>query len=367
MGNEIDIFFSYLEKQIEKLNKNNYIDNEAMRHDLIIRPLLSSPITLGWEGTELISQNNIAISKEVETSYFWTGAAPKKKRPDMIIVPYGFNKTIAVVEEKKKKADLTSLRKHLGQLKEYQYLHNSVWGLLTDGNQWILQKNNEVFHTFGSIFDLKKHLTDLQQCIGRQAIVERLLRFGTADIVIARPSRRIVVIASPIQASHPSTIDDFIKNPSNEAMDIVCNLSITLRNSFWIYLENNTINKDVGWLLDHIYSERLIDIATVHNGFSGLCLSENPSPELVRNYDVSVEKWLNVFHILDDYYENAILNNHISLDNLVMLFIDTQTPAHCQGISLNYLKSIKNHTLFQNLAQRSKKVILKEIDRHENS
>ena len=239
--------------------------------------------------------------------------------------------------------------------------------MLTDGNQWILQKNNEVFHTFGSIIDLKKHLTDLQQCIGRQAIVERLLRFGTADIVIARPSRRIVVIASPIKVSHPSTIDDFIKNPSNEAMDIVCNLSITLRNSVWIYFENNTVNKDVQRLLDHIYSQYLIDLAAAHNGFSYLCLWENPSPELAKDYNVSTEKWLNVYHILDDYYENDILSNHINLDNLVMLFIDTQMTTHCQGISFNYLKSIKKHTLFQNLPPRLKKLILEEIDQYEKS
>jgi len=167
MDLQLIAFFDELQRRLDKLNESD-TDNEAMRHDLIVRPLLTHPLTLGWGETEVQSQQTIL----------------DRKRPDIIIVPDDYNQAVAVIEEKKKQRNINSLKKHLCQLLNYQGLLDSVWGLLTDGERWILQKNLEPFHTFHSLVELKNNLVDLQLCIGRNILMERLKNHGTADLVI---------------------------------------------------------------------------------------------------------------------------------------------------------------------------------------
>ena len=192
MNRALDAFFDKLQKQLEAL-KSSGIDNEAMRHDLIIRPFLTNQLGLGWKRTEIQAQQTIEVPEELRESYFWTGAIPKYRRPDLIIVPEGYRKTVAVIEEKQAQKDMNNLKGYLGQLKEYQYLHHAVWGLLTDGEQWMLQKNFELFHAFRSLIELKKNFVDIQNCIGRIALIDRLEKYGTSDL--------IVIVLSSIKSS----------------------------------------------------------------------------------------------------------------------------------------------------------------------
>ena len=56
-------------------------------------------------------------------------------------------------------------------------------GLLTDGNQWILKKNFEVFHKFSSLSDLRNDFIELYKCIGREPLLTRMKLSGSPDIV----------------------------------------------------------------------------------------------------------------------------------------------------------------------------------------
>lgn len=183
MNKDIDNFFDCIQRNIENLHNKPEIDNEAMRHDLIIRPILTNAITLGWQETEIQSQQSIDVPTEIKKSYIWAGAIPQKKRPDMIIVPSGYDQTVVVIEEKQLQRDLKNLKGYLSQLIEYQCLHNVVWGLLTDGEKWILQRNFQVFHTFESIKDLKNNLRDLQACIAKKHLMDRIIKHNTPDLI----------------------------------------------------------------------------------------------------------------------------------------------------------------------------------------
>lgn len=160
------------------------MDNEAMRHDLIIRPLLKN--ALSWNDHELHAQQTIYSPVldmcDVRKS--------NKMRPDLIVVPEGFEHTAAVIEEKRGQKHIHDLKKHIKQLRDYQVALQVVWGLLTDGEQWILQRNFETYLSFGSIDELRIGFRDLHECIGKEHILRRYSMHGTMDLVISHDIQR---------------------------------------------------------------------------------------------------------------------------------------------------------------------------------
>ncbi|KAF0221126.1 MAG: hypothetical protein FD174_624 [Geobacteraceae bacterium] len=222
MSNSLDQLFDTIKSHLERLSAGH--DSEAMRHDLIIHPLLTSPLALGWDPPEIVSQKSVKVPSEIISSYVWKGAVPKQKRPDICIMPYGLSYPVTVIEEKARQISLQKLREHLGQLKEYQYLHNTVWGLLTDGEKWILQKNNETFHQYASLDELRRGMSDLRECIGREALMDRLYRDKTTDLVIVRPNNNIIVIISPSGALKQKNIVEYLWEPTPSGRDLIKNL-----------------------------------------------------------------------------------------------------------------------------------------------
>ena len=79
-------FFDDLKSKIEYLKENKLV-NEATVHDIIIRPILINPNLLGWDSLEVLSQQEIPISKDLVNSYVWRKSIPKKRRPDVLINP----------------------------------------------------------------------------------------------------------------------------------------------------------------------------------------------------------------------------------------------------------------------------------------
>jgi hypothetical protein len=227
MDTEIDRFFDDLERKLQRLV--NTADSEAMRHDLLVRPFLTNALTLGWDSAEVVPQVTSTLPAEVTESYVWQGAVPRKRRPDIVIVPYGIPDAVAVVEEKARQRSLEALLRHLGQIREYQYVHHVVWGLLTDGEKWIVQKNNETFMVFGSLSELRRGLDDLRACIGRDAILERMRKYGTTDLLIVRPSPTIIVVASPGSVSAPEAMSEFLANVTLTSRDLVLSLCSTFQ------------------------------------------------------------------------------------------------------------------------------------------
>ncbi len=174
-------FFERLERTLDRLKGQGLVDNEAMRHDLIIRPLLKD--VLGWNDHELHAQQTVYSPVlnlyDVQKSH--------KLRPDIIVVPEGFEYTAAVIEEKREQKHIDNLRKHIDQLRSYQCALQVVWGLLTDGELWILQRNFETHLTFETIDELRRGFPDLQECIGKERLLRRFSTSGTMDLIIIPP------------------------------------------------------------------------------------------------------------------------------------------------------------------------------------
>lgn len=228
MQSERDILFEQLERRLQGLLESG--DGEAMRHDLLIRPLLIDPNGLGWAPNEVLSQQTAPFPRELAESYVWKGAVPRQRRPDIVVVPQGYSRTVAVVEEKKRHRSVESLRAISPQIKEYQYLHGAVWGLVTDGEKWLLWKNNEVFHSFGSLRELRQSFDDLAQCIGRRQLMERLEKYGTTDMVVFRETpARVIVVGVPTVRQSPMTLASFLSTADLDVSGLMLHLVSSIR------------------------------------------------------------------------------------------------------------------------------------------
>jgi hypothetical protein len=195
--NNQNSFFDELKRRADSLNSNPGRDNESSRHDLLIYPIITSPFGLGWKPTDLISQASIQVPKQIEESHIFRDAIPKVRKPDILILPENLLKNVAVVEEKRKQENLAALSDHRIQLSEYQALYECTWGVLTDGEKWIIKKNFETYHQFASIAELLKGIKDFKNCVGSISVIERFKTFGTMDIVIVSPFSPILINAFP--------------------------------------------------------------------------------------------------------------------------------------------------------------------------
>jgi hypothetical protein len=185
--NKEEHFFDELKKRADNLHLNTERDNESSRHDLLIYPTITSQFGLGWNPIDLISQSTINVPKEIENSLIFRGAVPKIRKPDILIVPNEIIKNVAVIEEKKKQENIESLANHKLQLNEYQALYECTWGVLTDGEKWIIKRNFETFHEFSTINELHKGIRDFRHCIGSEEIIARYNQYNTFDYIIISP------------------------------------------------------------------------------------------------------------------------------------------------------------------------------------
>ena len=132
---EITKVFDTLRRTRDWLEDNQTIDNEAVRHDQLVLPVLSSPLILGWDHKDLLAQQCISVPSKVRESHILRNAVPKIRRPDVLVFPDSVQKPVAVVEEKGRQETIVTLDNHRLQLLEYLSLYKCVWGVLTDGNR----------------------------------------------------------------------------------------------------------------------------------------------------------------------------------------------------------------------------------------
>lgn len=212
--NPVDALFDDFDRKLQSFGQN---DNEAMREINIIMPLLSHPYGLGWDGMDLLLKK------------YYMG-----KYPDITILPYNIHlpKPVAIVEAKKKHKDVPSLKKHLDQLKGYQEMYQTTWGLLSDGEKWILQKDNKEFHAFDSILEMKSHIKDLQHCIGKRSIIERIVKHNTVDIFIGNYADKIFTVIDPFQSiSDPVGLYEYLSQPTYGGAELIKNISETIEST----------------------------------------------------------------------------------------------------------------------------------------
>ena len=162
---------------------NSPFDSEAFRHELLIVPFLNSKHGLGWKKEELIPQVNIVVSENIRGSYFWKNGMPKKRIPDITVIPNLIKKPIISIEEKKHVKSLSELLKHLFQLKEYQLLQGTVWGILTNGEKWILQRNLETILTINGIGELRDKTEEFKYYVGSDEVLNRFKKTKLTDVI----------------------------------------------------------------------------------------------------------------------------------------------------------------------------------------
>jgi len=181
---DISAAFDDLKRRSDALLLKPEHDNEATRHDRLVVPVLTHPLLLGWDLNDLVGQASISIPKQVFETHIFRDSTPKFRKPDILVSPSELQFNALVVEEKARQQDMVELNGYRLQLHEYQTLFECVWGLLTDGDRWILKKNLETFHEFSSLDDLRLNIRDIRNCIGKNELLQRKKLHGTCDLVI---------------------------------------------------------------------------------------------------------------------------------------------------------------------------------------
>lgn len=204
MSAEAD-FFDNLKRQLDFLSNNPSRDNESTRHDLIIYPIITNKSGLAWDSTDIISQSTINVPANVSESHIFRGAVPKIRKPDLIICPKEVIKNAVIIEEKKKQLDLANLKEHRLQLNEYQSLYECNWGVLTDGDKWLVKRGFETMLEFNSINELYKNIKEFRNLLGSKEVLSRYRQYNTFDLVFITPFAKITADNFP-NFSHIPTI-----------------------------------------------------------------------------------------------------------------------------------------------------------------
>ncbi|MBS1768622.1 MAG: hypothetical protein JSS77_03080 [Acidobacteria bacterium] len=189
--NETDRFFDELQSRLDILLTNPGDDNEATRHDQLIYPMLTSPLILDWHSSDICSQKTILVPRELAHEYTFTGGIPKVKRPDLVIKPFGVGNA-TVVEEKAKQIDTNRLKQFNKQLVDYMGLFNCTFGILTDGEKWIIKRGFADHFVFENLSELKKNLNDFKGLLSRSEMINRYKRTGSFDLIYFRPHTNLI-------------------------------------------------------------------------------------------------------------------------------------------------------------------------------
>ncbi len=182
--NKSSIFFDELRKAVDTFGNMPERDNEASRHDQLIYPILTSTYGLGWKKSDIISQDTIVVPYIIKESHIFRNSIPKIRKPDLIICPTEIIKHIAVIEEKKRQQNIESLKQHRLQLSEYQALYECNWGILTDGEKWIIKKGFDTVLEFTSIDEIEKNIKEFCSILGQSSTMDRFIKFKTFDLII---------------------------------------------------------------------------------------------------------------------------------------------------------------------------------------
>lgn len=186
--------FKQLHESIDLLRNHPEDDSEACRHEWIVRPLLTSEAGLGWNITELLPQKFLRIPNSLKGGQaIRDGWDRNGARPDIIIKPIGWP-SFAAIEEKGRHDNVQLLSTNRKQIREYEALIGCVWGVLTDGERWIIEKNFKIYMSFDSLAELERNFAELNDCLGRGSVLRRREHSGSYDIIA-------MVLVSPSTSS----------------------------------------------------------------------------------------------------------------------------------------------------------------------
>lgn len=351
------LLFEELRRRIDTISEVH--DNEAMRHDLIIYPLLTSPYGLEWDGCEVVPQKNLPLNRELTSSYIWKNAIPKKRRPDIVIVPYGIDQSVAVIEEKKKQSDINKLKMHLPQLGEYQQLESVVWGVLTDGERWILRRNNEIYASFASISELEKSFEEMKRCIGKKYVLQRLIKYGTSDLVFIKPSPTLFVVCEALPKLFPMSLENYLIETPNVATNLVMFQRDELSDQ---YFNLNINDQDEAKLVYGIYYE-INNTAALLDGVVRSTCEITPYPEWFIQDKVSSisklgKKWSKMYPESNKLFNNIIYDRNNLLDQVMSYLVITDSIMLGGFIEEGIIDAVIAHPLFKKVSSITRSEIL---------
>ncbi len=178
--------FDDLLRRSEFLANNPSRDSESSRHDQLVYPFITKG--LGWKPNDCIPQAQLKVPQTIVESHVFRNATPKSRKPDILISPVSDQgdvmKSVAAIEEKKRQLSLSDLKNHSLQLTEYQALSECVWGILTDGDMWLIKRSFENWAEFSSLDELCKSFDEVYNAIGREPSLQRLNLTGSADLLL---------------------------------------------------------------------------------------------------------------------------------------------------------------------------------------
>lgn len=187
-----DIFFDSLKRNLDVLLKNPEFDNEASRHDKLIFPILNNEFSLGWNQDDIWAQKTILVPNELKDEYTFSGGIPKSKRPDLVIKPFSYSEYATIVEEKSHQKSIENLKGYNNQLIDYLGLFKCSWGILTDGEKWIIKKGFEDHMVFNNLNELRKNLRDFKEVLSKDKMIERYKNNKSFDLIYYRPHTTLI-------------------------------------------------------------------------------------------------------------------------------------------------------------------------------
>lgn len=188
----LDKFFDGLKLSLELLSNNPEFDNEASRHDKLIFPMLTNELALGWGINDIWAQKTILVPIELTNEYTFSGGIPKSKRPDLIIKPFESSVYATVIEEKSRQENIKKLGNYNNQLLDYLGLFKCTWGILTDGEKWIIKKGFEDYLICTNFYELQKSFKDFQYVLSRSNMIDRYNLTKSFDLIYFRNQPTII-------------------------------------------------------------------------------------------------------------------------------------------------------------------------------
>ncbi len=158
-------FFADLRRVREKIAEHH--DNETWRREALIRPVLKSPFGLGFQEHEILCEVSFPIHAG-QARLLAEEIYPNRKRirADYLILPEGNIRPSGLVEAKGQLPDFVSVQSHKNQALIGQVLADTDWGLLTDGEAWLLMRGDEELLYCDSIENLEAAIAEFRSLVG---------------------------------------------------------------------------------------------------------------------------------------------------------------------------------------------------------
>ena len=243
---------------------------------------------------------------------------------------------------------MSALRRHIGQLRQYQYLHDTVWGLLTDGERWILLRNDQEVHVFANLREMRSHLRDFQECVGRDAMSRRLGATEGREVLIVSGTEYVRDVVAPHEWTEALSLQAFLMLPTPVGLDATLHLTIQLsEKGYKLFNLASGKRSDPACLGEALFMNALIGAHADILLHGGAMAREDADPadvdKLKGGYPDAARHWVRTYTLLNDAYTHWTRDLKMDFDNLIELCVGTNATVHKDYLTPNALAYIRQH------------------------